>query len=696
MQKHSYILSQADFIVDHITQLDSGCTLIESPTGTGKTTFVLDHLTGSQKVLMLVPLVVQVRQLKEQYKKRTDIVFLSGTDKSTTNTLKDHQDKHIVATYDLWPALKNSLSFSNYTLVVDEIHKMYSAGSYRADALNPILDTLASKRTFAKKLMLTATYTEPLAELANLLPDNWLTVTRATPVVKTLNINVYTESWSYHWLKAVIARLHQRTGKQIVFVRLNSNARMEKAILCLKDLGFKTLAISRKTIGQEAVKDVVNDQILPTGYDVVLTTSIFDEAINLNNAHADIDSVHIVDASAHPEEIVQFMGRLRQANPPFFLHMKEKEDFFDTTTTQEMQSCAKSLKSKYATLNNFAHAAKQLAVEFDGEIDTLEIFKGIDVVNNTLRNFLDCSVLTKTDNSVEANKAGILACCYKSDMYHTYQRYDRVEQRLQTLLPSLSVIKNVCTEKPEDSLDALVAKVEGEQILAAAKAITTVCKRIKADYQSQKTTLYAYGCAKQKAFEDGHYHENPFCPTTHKLENKYYLLAVKLCTHLTHIADIKKALIAEDHFKVIELSESYRTDMFKNELRQQLQQRIALKKPKVMPTDAIKLVGLAFRTTCNKFPLLKNDTAIKGKYGISFNQGNQQIRVEASKAMNLIVQIADVDDVNSHKPDRRYLTIKGIHWKGYRFCNATRKAAYHTKKIVTVCQKIGTLDDEFV
>ena len=434
MKKESVTLKENEFIVNHIQQLHNGCTLIESPTGTGKTSFVLEHLTQSEKILMLVPLVVQVRQLKAHYKNRHDIVFLSGTDKDKTHTLQTYQGKHIVATYDLWPSLQKSLNFTGYTLVIDEVHKMYSAGSYRDEALNPILAIIPNKRFFNKKLLLTATYTESLAELGQLLPDTWFTIRQATPIAKTLNIHIYEESWSFHWLQAVISRLQQREGKKIVFVRLNSTNRMEKAIACLEKLNFKALGISRKTIGLASVKTVVETELLPNNYDVVLTTSIFDEAINLNNTNADIDSVHIVDAVAHPEEIVQFMGRLRKANPPFFLHMQQKDGFLAKTTEKQAISYTHSIQSKYKTLANFAVAAKQLATEFEEQINVMEIFRGIDVVNDTLRNFLECSVLTKADKGMEANTAGILACCYKTDIFYTYKHYDQLVKRLQTVM----------------------------------------------------------------------------------------------------------------------------------------------------------------------------------------------------------------------------------------------------------------------
>ena len=50
--------------------------------------------------------------------------------------------------------------------------------------------------------------------------------------------------------------------------------------------------------------------------------------------------------------------------------------------------------------------------------------------------------------------------------------------------------------------------------------------------------------------------------------------------------------------------------------------------------------------------------------------------MQTSKAMNLIAKIADVKDVNSHKPTRRYLMLRGIEWKGYNFIKGNSSPVY--------------------
>lgn len=697
MLKNTLTLAENEFIINKINTLDAGCTLIESPTGTGKTTFVLEHLTQSTTILMLVPLVLQVRQLKSQYGQRTDLVFLSGTDKDSTNnkSLSDLQGKHIVATYDLWPALKQNLSFENYTLVVDEVHKMYSAGSYRDEALNPILDIINNKTLFSKRLLLTATYTPLLANLANIIPDSHITILRAQAATKKLTIRSYEDKWSYHWLKFVINRLQtSKPQNKVIMVRLNSNSRMDKAIQVLEKLNFKVLGVSRKTIGKRDVKTLIENQKLPQKYDVILTTSILDEAINLNNDDSEIDSVHIVDASAHPEEIVQFMGRLRVANPPFFLHINKTDNFFTQLSTNNVDEYESKIKSKYTTLENFAHASKQLAIDFDNQLSPFEIFKGFNIVNTTLQNFLECPILTVQNQTVSANVAGILACCYKLDIFHAFKHYEYLKTRLTSLLPTLVVVKESVLDKKDDNLQSIIDNAEIDKVQKFSEAVKKVCQHIKDDLAKSNKTLLNYAQEKNKILDKNPSQGNPFNPNNHPIEYTTYFTAIDLSTHLTRIEDVERALINKHEYKVIELSKSYRTDFFKNDIRKSLQKRFDDNNLIIKPKDAVDIVLQAFRNTRQKFTSLNSIKDCK-HLGIKINSGNQHISIAESKALKLIKDLVDVTDTNSHKPQKRYLQLVNMTWNNYQFNNASRAPAYENLKAKEPPVTIGNLEDEF-
>jgi hypothetical protein len=131
---------------------------------------------------------------------------------------------------------------------------------------------------------------------------------------------------------------------------------------------------------------------------------------------------------------------------------------------------------------------------------------------------------------------------------------------------------------------------------------------------------------------------------------------------------------------VIELSNSYRNDIFKNEIRTILKQRLKLNETKIEAEDAEYIVRTAFTRASQKLPTLKNIILQKPRLGISLQKGNNHVNVNPSKAMNLLVQMADVDDFNAKKSTKRYLMLKGLHWKGYTFCHAKRTPCYEDTK----------------
>lgn len=680
MKIESFTLNNTETISNKLNTIDSGSTLINAPTGTGKTTFVLQQLTEQYKILMLVPLVAQVNQLRATYHNRPDMFFLSGSDNATSKNstpLKSHQDKHIIATYDMLPTLNKHINLSNRLLIVDEIHKSYSAGLYRDEAINPLFDALNSKKTFVKKLMLTATYTEQFGDAVNLTPDNLITFTANNAPKRQLSVEYYQEPWSYHWLNAVINRLKKRTcDKKIVFVRLNSNARMEKAIGCLEKMGYRALQISRSTINTADVKKIIQQESLSSDYDVILTTSIFDEAINLNNKEGDIDSVHIVDASAHPEEVVQFMGRLRKANPPFFLHIQKKNDDFLSPISQQKEQKTSAIESKYKTLYALAAATKAIADTFTGEEEAALIASAVKTINTTMQNQLQCALLTTINDQTRINKASIIAYCYKTDVYYTYRHYEQLKSRLEQLLPTLDVTLNICKKKPNQKLGDLIEKYEEEQAALALQATTTVCDYIKTECSNNDKSLLQYGNEVLEAIENKVFNY-PFDRRTQPNESNQYMKAIHLTRHLRTEEDIKRALKENDYHHIVELSASYSHNILYNEIRALLKVLLDAQQTKIYPEAAGKLVLKAIKKTVTIIPTFKNAIIKAPIKGLSYDDANKKYEIGTGKAMNLIGQIADVKDKNAHKPERRYLLLTGIAWKGYNFTNANSSPLYH-------------------
>ena len=692
MQKHNTSVKKISiqsnqYLNDTLKNIPTGCTLIQGGTGIGKTTFVLNTLTKNHRVVMLVPSRGQVNQLAQEYKNHQNMVFISGDTKKDED-LSQYQKHHIVATYDQFSRLRAAMDFENTLLVVDEAHKTYSVGSYRDRALNPILDALHHHREqFGKILLLTATYTEELAVLANMKLDTWYKVTKQGSLVRKLNVRIYENKWPHHWLKHVLDRLidlKDRKCKKIIFVRLNNCDGIEKAAEALETQGFKTLNISSETMDSPIVKAALETQRLPKEYDVILTTSILDEAINFKNQDVEIDSVHIVNATAHPEEIVQFMGRLRSANPPFYLHLQKDESFLEalaTPATQDATECFARLKEEYDELVAFAEACRRLSKR---SITTNTPQDFVKVMNTTVGSIVGCPLLRFHNRKICTNNAGILAACYRVDISQIYARYERLKHRLTTLLPTLQMSVSVITDKPCANLDRLLVKVAEAQKDNRDNAITEICHDVDANQQASCLSLEQFG---QQRLEEINADSttNPYDIATHPLKNATYLEVLSLTQHLENIKDIERAMMAEHTLHVIRLSKSFQEDVFLNNVRATLDLWISSKQKPNKPLtvkagDAAIIVQVAFEQTCYELPPFKSAVIKKRRWGISLDPKTQAVIVNTQKAMNLIAKTGWVDEKNARKPQQRYLILKGINWMGYAFLRTPDSKIYDTKE----------------
>lgn len=683
--KNTYLsLNSNETISDKIYDINSGINLVIAPTGTGKTTFVLEKLTKKYKILMLVPLVGQIEQLENKYQRNTSIKFISGKNCPSSVQWPKYQNKHIVATYDMWSKIQHHLDVSNYVLVIDEIHKLYSVGSYRDDALNPLLALVNNRSLFQKKLFLTATYTPKLGEIAQLVPDSFYIFEKSNSQRRLLTIKYSQDSGQYDWLSDIIDRLNNRSAKQKVLVRLNSNKRIDTAITVLETLGYKALKISRQTLETSPVKRILTAERLSDNYDVFLTSSVFDEAINLNNHETDIDSVHIVDASAHPEEIVQFMGRLRLANPPFFLHLKTDKYFLEKidNISKANDNIDQMIEKKFQALSELS---KSLSVVNELFNEKNDICLDVDSINNSISSFLDFDILwTDKHNKTVPNTAAILSKIYLSHRYSLYNNYYLLEDAITLLSPSIIVKKEKRTTSAPKNIIDLLDKIKEDQKQKEIDACSTVCDYIASQAKQQEISLHEYG----RLINDEISQENHKCPFDFKKQKEEFLKyfnAITLTQHLSNIHHIKTVLTENQYHHIIKISESYKNNVFYNQIRSLLSKSFNTGSH-INGPDARQIVLDALRYTIQYIPALKR--YIKSEYyvkGFMFDYDKQCYDIAESKALNFIAKIADVEDKNSHKtPEKRYLIFRSIHYKSYTFINANVKPSYtQNKKIAT-------------
>ena len=120
-------------------------TFLVAPTGAGKTNLTMEKLTVQFKlVIILVPTQAKVMELLHAYSGKTNIVseyLFFYANENPDGTIRKFKGV-IVATYDKFDKIIKLMSDSQKKealLVIDETHKLYSAGSFRDEALTPII-----------------------------------------------------------------------------------------------------------------------------------------------------------------------------------------------------------------------------------------------------------------------------------------------------------------------------------------------------------------------------------------------------------------------------------------------------------------------------------------------------------------------------------------------------------------------------
>jgi|TARA_R110001583_G_scaffold47956_2_gene150019 hypothetical protein len=300
-----FTLEQDQFISDLPINIEYYLTHLGAPTGCGKTTFVIEELAKKSKVLMLCPVNVQVAQLAHDFKDDPRVQCLTAND--TSNSLDADV---IVCVYDkLQQLLDSGVHFSEYTLVIDEAHKIYQAASYRESALTPILNAI-DDHTFKQVITISATFQRDIFPLEFNEQIEILHRNKSQPKAE---VHFYKNRTS---LEESLLTIYPTDGK-VAIIRLND----KEAIKQMK-VGFEMQDMRVLEIHSDNQKSSEVIQFLETShiadYDIVLCTSLLDEAINIKNNN--IEMVHIF-GKLHCDEIKQFIGRCRKSSPKFCLHL---------------------------------------------------------------------------------------------------------------------------------------------------------------------------------------------------------------------------------------------------------------------------------------------------------------------------------------------------------------------------------------
>jgi len=674
-------------------------TFLVAPTGGGKTTFTMEELKAQFKfVLILVPTQAKVMELQHEYsgkaKAISEYLFFCANE-NPDETIRKFKGV-IVATYDKFDRIIKLMTDPQKKaalLVIDEAHKLYSAGSFRDDALTPVIWHL-QKRSIATSLFLTATKTTELFDQLKIEIDQEIFVKHQNPPVRDIRVTSLPNGDQYTAIAVIEQKVRElikssdsskgECGKTII-VRVNSRDKCENMKRYFEQRHkLKCIVVHSKTKNQSEVKAVFETQKIPTGVDIVFTTSIMDEAVNLNNPEIEIDSVFVLGKQAHVEELVQFIGRLRIANVPCHILLHTDLSKSDQDPEKQHRKHLKRLDDFITRVNDIAQALASLADDYKFDFqdnDKPSVYDKVNRMNESFKDWFDCKLFAVYQGKSIQNTASLVSALYLIDASYLYSSFEYMAWRIKQFLPNCKI--QFCedtTSTPSyithffDEQKVNADKAYAESINPALKIFLEHFQKGHKKPESIKglsTQFIEHKQRDEEYIDNLAYYSNDQLAYPDKVA-QILNETVYLAQHIGNIHDIYQILTQKRFSAIVKVADGYAKNVFVQHIAKQFYMR----SPEKYLENKYELKGpQASKLLCSTFKAVQKQTNLPMKSiikanlikGMRYDYALDLFEIDDSKALNFLATYFDVIDRNKNKPERRYLEFQGIALGGFEY-----------------------------
>jgi len=309
-------------IDNYLSELDSNLffrhkkytSLINSPTGTGKTETIFDRARTQEKVIVAFPYTSQVIQ---QAKKNPGFQCLYDDAQYSTE-----KTQRIICTYDkLVTLINHDVNLNEYELHLDECHNLYVAADYRDRVMYYIASSIR-QRAYQQVFCYSSTYDSKY--LSNyLVIDQHFRIQKNLPVrddvtcVHLNNQKITLNESLYDYIQKNVS-----ADEKILIYRNNKSENTALADL-LEDAGISTTLVDSDCKNEQETIELLENEMLSKQTKVLITTSMLTEGINLLNNN--ITQIHYIDKSKSAATIRQFASRARNSTHKTFVWYKKDE-----------------------------------------------------------------------------------------------------------------------------------------------------------------------------------------------------------------------------------------------------------------------------------------------------------------------------------------------------------------------------------
>ena len=360
--------------------LKPGNFLIEGVTGGGKTYAILEIFRELSNIykdrVFIISCPNKIQNLQNQGNGITAIVGGKVIDQVyTTSSMVYDKAKSLLEQYHLYKDYK-------ITLIIDEAHQLIYSKNFRKKAINELLKL--SEKCF-NVIHLTAT---PGANLDCYSYDEYY---QLKPIKENININTFGIMKSKDGLTSLYKaiRINFKQGKKVLIFLNNKEKIFEiqghlSKIFKDKNIGIIT---SDEKENNDIFQSIVKDSLIPSNYDIVLTTSVLECGTNIENL--DYTPIVYVDNNLffNVDSVIQQVARFRKDVDLGLLIYKEpckKEGFFIKSKEQIASELEKELENKCNMMNsiclNFGADGHKMIMQsllYEKCLDDTTLSKGI-------------------------------------------------------------------------------------------------------------------------------------------------------------------------------------------------------------------------------------------------------------------------------------------------------------------------------
>ena len=338
-------------------------SLIDSPTGTGKTEMIFRRAQEKEFVIVAFPYTTQVVQQSNKYPEFQTLMDDAKYD--------DKKSSQIICTYDkLVNLINQDFPLNQYELHLDECHNLYVAADYRDRVMYHIATSIRN-REYSKVFLYSSTY-EPRYLSNYLIVNEHFAVTKnTTEKDDVMCVNLDSQKLTMNEAMFDYIRQNLTPNEKFLIYRNNKSENVALSEL-LEDYGYSTMVIDSDSKNETSAIELLEKERLAKKTQVLITTSMLTEGINLLNQN--ITQIHYIDKNKSAATIRQFASRPRISKHVTLVWYK-KDDVLS------------SRKDTFEEMFDFLDSAEQLEESYNNLVDTIPDKMKNKYINHLLRGY---------------------------------------------------------------------------------------------------------------------------------------------------------------------------------------------------------------------------------------------------------------------------------------------------------------------